>query len=251
MRKDILPLQSDVKYGHRILHWHDTDTHKVTLHVGILPEFIHRSALLLLNGDIPHVVGNQQGLELGFQLWKRNAHALVARHSWRLEKKSHNVHDTTINDDLFVTLCNNESLELTTTNKNDQDDDDNHASSLRLVDPSGLWIHSNVWCIVKPLLLLENGDSSWFTTLIVVWMQVAQVPIVHLYPARLPTTNENDIPIQDNEHSWIDTKLLNGLVHDFGGIPAFQPVTWCGVKNGAPMLCNTTIRIAEKDSTQC
>lgn len=254
-------LQRDVKYGHRILNWHEN--HKITIHVG-LPEFHGHEALLLFNGDIPHVVGNRRGLELGFQLWKRNANALVARRTWSLKKKkkkkkpSNTFHNVSTHES-FVTVCNNESLELSTTTTimtTNQQQDGQHDASL--VDPSGLWIHSDFLCIAKPFLI-ETKHYSWWTRLIVVLMQVAQGPI-HLYPAaRLPISTNEGLTIQDDS-VWIDLQVLNGLVHEFGGIPALQRITWCAEHHTTtgeqqPRLCDpTSISIAaEYDFTtfQC
>jgi hypothetical protein len=90
-------------------------------------------------------------------------------------------------------------------------------------------------------------------------MQVAQGPI-HLYPAaRLPISTNDGLTIQDDS-VWIDLQVLNGLVQEFGGIPALQRITWCAEHHTTtgeqqPRLCDpTSISIAaEYDFTtfQC
>jgi hypothetical protein len=154
-----------------------------------------------------------------------------------------------------VTVCNNESLELTTTTtmttknqQQQQQQDEQHDASL--VDPSGLWLHSNFLCIVKPFLLIKTKENSWWTRLIVVLMQVAQGPMIHLYPARLPITNDG-LTIQEDDSFWIDLKVLNELVHEFGGIPALQQITWCAghdtTTGEEPRLCDPTSIAAENN----
>jgi len=84
-------LESDAKYGNRLLSWHSNPSHKVKLHlVDSLwdtrwSRLVSTEAVVWMDGDIPHV-GNNRGLQAGFLLWKENSHELVTSRGWMIER---------------------------------------------------------------------------------------------------------------------------------------------------------------------
>jgi len=239
-------LKRDVKYGQRILNWHEDTSHKIVLSFhGEVPDISH-GAVVLLDGSVRNVVGNRRVLEFGFDVWKRHSDSLVARHSHLLTKRESTMDtsDSIHNYVPFVPVCQGESLLVALTQENDMQSN----SLLRLPEFSGMWIHSDFLCLLRqlPLLTTKNDFKLTFS----VWlMQVARLPI-HTYPPRLSATDYNSLQRRDS--SWIDDKILTRLVRDFGGMPATLIVEWCADKvTGKPKLCTPTASTWLIDNTRC
>lgn len=233
-------LQNDMKYGHRILSWHDNANHKLVLvdanHANgtTLPQ--SRGAVLLLDGTISLSL-HRRNIQLAHTVWKRNADSIVASDIVRLRT----TRSFSSNTSLLSTLCKNESLALATNDK--------HARGFLIPHFSGMWIHVDFLCALQEWN--HHHSLQAFPWTIGVWMMQVTAPRpMHLYSPTLRSQEGNPHRIQN------DNELLNrGVKSNFGGVLPTTPslVDWCAADDATgnkPIPCSKAMLAIDTNTFQ-
>ena len=233
-------LKDNVMYGHRILAWHKNS--QITLHWGdTLWDGLSQlrtndvAGILWMDGDTLFP-GNRRGLEVGFNVWKRYSDSLVVARAWPIHLSAK--HDVLLNTtrDMAI-ICKDDSLVI----------GDNNSSPLRLADLSGMWMHSNLLCLLQscPFTRLAKRLNRARLAASVWLMQLAQAPL-HVYPARVEEVLSNnqsqeskpETSLERKSASWIDKTLLTRMAGFYGTMP-METIEWC-TASGITRPCETS-----------